>query len=40
MTCEDFIKNYVIIAPEGKHIELTLAQCAFINWLENCKKRS
>ena len=40
MTFEQFIKNYVRVAPGDKHIEITPAQRAFINWLENCKKRS
>ena len=39
MTFEEFIKNHVRVAPEGKHIEMTSAQRAFINWLEKCKKK-
>ena len=39
MTFEEFIKNHVRIAPEGKNIELIPAQWAFINWLEECKKK-
>jgi len=39
MTFEEFIKNHVKVALEGKHIELTSAQYAFINWIEKCKKK-
>jgi len=39
ITLEEFIKNYVRIAPEGKPIELTPAQRAFIDWLEENKKK-
>jgi len=39
MTLEEFIKKYVRLAPEGKQIELTSAQRAFIAWLESCKKK-
>lgn len=38
MTLEDFIKKYIRLAPEGKHIELTPAQRSFVYWMENCKK--
>ena len=39
MTPQEFIENYVRIAPEGKHIELTSAQYAFLDWIEKCKKK-
>lgn len=39
ITFEEFIKNYVRIAPEGKPMELTSAQRAFIDWLEENKKK-
>ena len=39
MTFEEFIKNHVRVAPEGKNIELTLAQCAFIDWIEKISKK-
>ena len=39
MTFEQFIKNHVRVAPEGKHIEMTPVQRAFINWLEENKKK-
>lgn len=39
MTLEEFIENYVRVAPEGKCIELTPAQRAFIVWIEDCKKK-
>lgn len=39
MTFEEFIKNHVRIAPEGKNIEMTSAQYAFIDWIEKCKKK-
>ena len=39
MTFEEFIKNYVRVAPEGKIIEMTPAQHAFIEWIEKCKKK-
>ena len=37
MTFEEFIKNHAKVAPEGK--ELTLAQCAFIDWIEKVSKK-
>ena len=39
MTFEEFIKNHVRVAPEGKHIEMTPVQRSFINWLEENKKK-
>lgn len=39
MTPEEFIKNYVKVAPDGKHIELRPAQKAFLDWIEKCKKK-
>ena len=39
MTCEEFIKNYVRVGSENRHIELTSAQYAFIDWIEKCKKQ-
>ena len=39
MTFEEFIKNYVRVASEGKNIEMTPAQYAFIEWIEKCKKK-
>lgn len=39
MTFEEFIKNHVKIAPEGKHIELTPVQYAFLDWIEKCKEK-
>ena len=39
ITFEEFIKNHVKVAPEGKHIELTPAQYAFLDWVEKCKKK-
>ena len=39
MTFEEFIKNHVKVALEGKHIEMTSEQYAFIDWLEKCKKK-
>lgn len=41
MTFEEFIKNHVRVAPEGRNIELTPAQYAFISWIEKekCKKK-
>ena len=39
MTFEEFIKNHVRVAPEGKHIEMTSAQYAFIDWIEKCEKK-
>ncbi len=40
MTFEEFIKNHVRVAPEGKHIELTSAQYAFLDWLEENKGKT
>lgn len=37
MTFKEFIKHCV--TSEGKHIELTSAQYAFIDWLEKCRKK-
>jgi len=39
MTFEEFIKNHVRVAPKGKHIEMTSAQYAFIDWIEKCKEK-
>ena len=39
MTFEEFIKDHVKIAPEGKNIELTSVQYAFIDWIEKCKQK-
>lgn len=39
MTFEQFIKNHVRVAPGDKRIEITPAQRAFINWIEDCKKK-
>ena len=39
MTFEEFVKNHVRVAPEGKHIELTPVQSAFIDWIEKCKQK-
>ena len=39
MTFEEFIKNHVRVAPEGEHIKMTSAQYAFLDWLEDCKKK-
>ncbi len=39
MTFEEFIKNHVRVAPEGRNIELTPVQYAFIDWVEKCKKK-
>ena len=39
MTFEEFIKNHARVAPECKHIEMTSAQYAFIDWIEKCKKK-
>jgi hypothetical protein len=39
MTFEEFIKNHVKVAPEGKNIEMKPAQYAFINWLEKNKEK-
>ena len=39
MTFEEFIKNHVKVAPEGKHIELTSAEYAFLDWIEKCKQK-
>ena len=39
MTFEEFSENHVRVAPEGKHIELTPSQYAFIDWIEECKKK-
>ena len=39
MTFEEFIKNYVRVAPESKNIELTPIQYAFLDWIEKCKQK-
>lgn len=39
MTFKEFIENYVRIAPEGKYIEMTSAQYAFLDWIEKYKKK-
>ena len=39
MTFEEFLKNHVRVAPEGKQIELTSAQYAFMDWIEKCKQK-
>ena len=39
MTFEEFIKKHVKVAPEGKHIELTPIQYAFLDWIEECKQK-
>lgn len=39
MTFEEFIKNYVKVYPKGERIKLTSFQYAFLNWLEDCKKK-
>ena len=44
MTFEEFIKNHVTVAPEGKHkeckhIKFTSAQYAFLDWIEKCKQK-
>jgi len=39
ITFEEFIKNHVRVAPEGKNIEMTSAQYAFMGWLEEIKKK-
>ena len=38
MTLKEFIENYVK-GPKGESIKLTPIQCAFLNWLEECKKK-
>lgn len=38
MTLKEFIENHVK-GPKGESIKLTSAQCAFLNWLEECKKK-
>ena len=37
---KDFIENHARVAPEGKHIELTSAQEAFLDWLEENKGKN
>ena len=37
MSPKEFIENYVIV--NGERIKLTPAQCAFLNWLEKCRKK-
>ena len=39
MTFKEFIKNHVRVAPEGKHIEMTSAQYAFLDWIEKYKEK-
>ncbi len=39
MTFKEFIKNHVKVIPEDKHIVLTSAQYAFIDWIEKCKQK-
>jgi hypothetical protein len=39
MTFEEFIKNHIRVVPEGKNIELTPIQYAFLDWIEECKKK-
>lgn len=39
MTFEEFVKNHVRVAPEGKHIEMSPIQHAFLDWIEECKKK-
>ena len=39
MTFEEFIKNHVRVAPEGKNIELIPIQYAFLDWIEKSKQK-
>ncbi len=39
MTFEEFIKNHIRVAPEGKNIELTPIQYAFLDWIKKCKEK-
>ena len=39
MSFKEFIENHIRVAPEGKHMELTPAQHAFIDFLEENKGR-
>lgn len=42
MTTKEFIENYVKIKTKDKEksIKLTPAQCEFLDWIENCKKKN
>lgn len=39
MTFKEFIENCVKVTPGGKHIKLRPSQCAFIDWVEKCRKK-
>lgn len=39
MSFKEFIENHLRVLPEGKHIELTPTQYAFIDFLEENKGR-
>ena len=39
MSFKEFIENHVRVLPEGKHIELTPAQHAFIDFIDKNKGR-
>ena len=40
MSFKEFIENHLRVLPEGKHIELTPAQYAFIDFLEENKGKN
>ena len=40
MSFKEFIENHIRVAPEGKHIKLTPAQYAFIDFLEENKGKN
>ena len=40
MSFKEFIENHVRVLPEGKHIELTPAQYAFIDFIEENKGKN
>lgn len=39
MTFKELTENYIRVAPKGERIKLTSAQYAFLEWLEDCKKK-
>ena len=39
MTFKEFIEHHVRVVPKGENIKLTSAQYAFLDWVEDCKKK-
>ena len=39
MTFKEFIENHIRVAPKGENIKLTSVRYAFLDWLEDCKKK-